>query len=255
MRVLGVDPGLRTTGYGVDRCRRRTFRLGRGRRAAPENRRSRSKRRLAQLHEAMLEVVRATRPDCMVVEELWSAPKHPPTAVLMGHARGVIALAAGQCAVALRRTLACDGQTRAHRERRGAQRPGQGDGVRAARARNAARARRRQRRPRARARHSRMRERPTPLAIRCAPRRGANRVFAHRRDRCSNATARSCASSRRAHLRYRACRPASRRRSTAAPGAPLALEIYAQLQIDGNSRARTCSSASPTRSSASFSKR
>jgi crossover junction endodeoxyribonuclease RuvC len=48
----------------------------------------------------MLEVVRATRPDCMVVEELWSAPKHPPTAVLMGHARGVIALAAGLCEVA-----------------------------------------------------------------------------------------------------------------------------------------------------------
>jgi crossover junction endodeoxyribonuclease RuvC len=55
--------------------------------------------RLEQLHTAMLEVVRATRPDCMVVEELWSAPKHPPTAVLMGHARGVIALAAGLCEV------------------------------------------------------------------------------------------------------------------------------------------------------------
>jgi crossover junction endodeoxyribonuclease RuvC len=36
----------------------------------------------------------------MVVEELWSAPKHPPTAVLMGHARGVLALAAGLCDVA-----------------------------------------------------------------------------------------------------------------------------------------------------------
>jgi crossover junction endodeoxyribonuclease RuvC len=47
----------------------------------------------------MLDVVRATRPDCMVVEELWSAPKHPPTAVLMGHARGVIALAAGLCEI------------------------------------------------------------------------------------------------------------------------------------------------------------
>jgi crossover junction endodeoxyribonuclease RuvC len=35
----------------------------------------------------------------MVVEELWSAPKHPLTGVLMGHARGVIALAAGLCDV------------------------------------------------------------------------------------------------------------------------------------------------------------
>jgi crossover junction endodeoxyribonuclease RuvC len=48
----------------------------------------------------MIDVVRATRPDCMVVEELWTAPKHPSTAVLMGHARGVIALAAGRCDVA-----------------------------------------------------------------------------------------------------------------------------------------------------------
>ena len=28
--------------------------------------------RLVQLHDAMVEVVRATRPDCMVVEELWT---------------------------------------------------------------------------------------------------------------------------------------------------------------------------------------
>jgi crossover junction endodeoxyribonuclease RuvC len=31
----------------------------------------------------------------MVVEELWTSYKNPTTAVLMGHARGVIALAAG----------------------------------------------------------------------------------------------------------------------------------------------------------------
>ncbi len=55
--------------------------------------------RLAQLHDAILDVVRATQPDCMVVEELWSTPKHPLTAVLMGHARGVIALAAGRSAI------------------------------------------------------------------------------------------------------------------------------------------------------------
>jgi crossover junction endodeoxyribonuclease RuvC len=53
-----------------------------------------------QLHDAILDLVRATQPDCMVVEELWSAPKYPPTAVLLGHARGVIALAAGRCDVA-----------------------------------------------------------------------------------------------------------------------------------------------------------
>ena len=98
MRVLGVDPGLRTTGYGVLDAAGGTFRLIEGGVLRPKATLS-LEERLAQLHAAMLDVVRSTQPDCMVVEELWSAPKHPPTAVLMGHARGVIALAAGLCEV------------------------------------------------------------------------------------------------------------------------------------------------------------
>jgi crossover junction endodeoxyribonuclease RuvC len=99
MRVLGVDPGLRITGYGVVEGSGARFRLIEGGVLRPDPGLS-LERRLGQLHEAMLDVVRATRPDCMVVEELWTAPKHPSTAVLMGHARGVIALAAGRCDVA-----------------------------------------------------------------------------------------------------------------------------------------------------------
>jgi crossover junction endodeoxyribonuclease RuvC len=98
MRVLGVDPGLRTTGYGVIDAASGTFRLIEGGVLRPKAALS-LEARLAQLHAAVLDVVTSTRPDWMVVEELWSAPKHPPTAVLMGHARGVIVLAAGQCAV------------------------------------------------------------------------------------------------------------------------------------------------------------
>jgi crossover junction endodeoxyribonuclease RuvC len=99
VRVLGVDPGLRVTGYGVIDVANGRMQLVEGGVLQPKTTLSLAER-LAQLHEAMIEVVRATRPDAMVVEELWSAPKHPPTAVLMGHARGVIALAAGRCDVA-----------------------------------------------------------------------------------------------------------------------------------------------------------
>jgi len=98
VRILGVDPGLRTTGYGVVDASARRYRLIEGGVLRPKPTLP-LEARLAQLHAAMLEVVRSTQPDCMVVEELWSAPKHPPTAVLMGHARGVIALAAGLCEV------------------------------------------------------------------------------------------------------------------------------------------------------------
>lgn len=100
MRILGVDPGLRTTGYGVidvlgDRCALVEGGVVQPRAELP------LERRLAELHEAMVEIVRTTRPDCMVVEELWTAYKNPTTAVLMGHARGVIALAAGTASIAM----------------------------------------------------------------------------------------------------------------------------------------------------------
>jgi crossover junction endodeoxyribonuclease RuvC len=93
-RILGVDPGLRTTGYGVIEMRDGSPRLVEGGVLQPKAT-LRLEDRLVQLHDAMVEVVLATRPDCMVIEELWTAYEHPQTAVLMGHARGVIAFAAG----------------------------------------------------------------------------------------------------------------------------------------------------------------
>lgn len=93
-RILGVDPGLRTTGYGVIEVRAGALRLIEGGVLQPDPKAA-LERRLLELYDALVEVVRATSPDCMVVEELWTAYEHPQTAVLMGHARGVLALAAG----------------------------------------------------------------------------------------------------------------------------------------------------------------
>jgi len=99
-RILGVDPGLRTTGYGVVDVRDGALRLVEGGVLQPDAK-APLEQRLLQLHDAMVEVVVATRPHCMVVEELWTAYEHPQTAVLMGHARGVLALVAGAHGVAL----------------------------------------------------------------------------------------------------------------------------------------------------------
>ena len=51
-------------------------------------------RRLGQLHAELCEVLATAKPDVVVIEELWSGYKNPTTAVLMGHARGVLCLAA-----------------------------------------------------------------------------------------------------------------------------------------------------------------
>jgi len=97
-RILGVDPGLRTTGYGVIEIRDGALRLVEGGVLQPKPALA-LEQRLVQLHDGIVEVLRATRPDRMVVEELWTAYDHPQTAVLMGHARGVLALAAGASGV------------------------------------------------------------------------------------------------------------------------------------------------------------
>jgi len=99
-RILGVDPGLRTTGYGLVACDGARLRLIEAGVVQPDPTLP-LERRLAELHAAMTAVVSDLRPDCLVIEELWTSYKHPPTAVLMGHARGVIALTAGSSGIAV----------------------------------------------------------------------------------------------------------------------------------------------------------
>jgi crossover junction endodeoxyribonuclease RuvC len=101
-RVLGVDPGLRTTGYGIIEVsptsgRARLIEAG----VISPDPRATLETRLTELYAGMIDIVRTLRPDCMVIEELWTAYKNPSTAVLMGHARGVLCLAGGENGVAV----------------------------------------------------------------------------------------------------------------------------------------------------------
>lgn len=95
MRLIGVDPGLGTTGYGVIQAERGRLRLLEAGVIEPDDTLP-LQERLAQLHHSMHEIVAEARPDAMIVEELWTAYRNPSTAILMGHARGVLYLAAAQ---------------------------------------------------------------------------------------------------------------------------------------------------------------
>lgn len=81
------------TGYGLVRIESSTCRLVEGGviRTVP---RAPLEARLETLHTGLDAVLREFQPDCMVVEELYSTYAHPRTAILMGHARGVLYLAA-----------------------------------------------------------------------------------------------------------------------------------------------------------------
>ncbi len=52
--------------------------------------------RLLEIHRGIAEVLGEFAPTVMVVEELYSKYAHPRTAILMGHARGVIYVAAAE---------------------------------------------------------------------------------------------------------------------------------------------------------------
>ena len=95
MRILGIDPGLKATGYAALDAVDGALRLVEAgaistRESAP------MEKRLSELYSGLLSVIVALKPDTVAVEELYSHYAHPRTAILMGHARGVIFLAAGE---------------------------------------------------------------------------------------------------------------------------------------------------------------
>jgi len=95
MKVLGIDPGLSVTGYGlVDSAGRKPRLIEAGIIRSSTSRPL--ERRLLELYEGLEEVVGEFVPDVFSVEELYSHYRHPKTAVIMGHARGVLFLVAGR---------------------------------------------------------------------------------------------------------------------------------------------------------------
>lgn len=98
VRILGVDPGLNTTGYGVIEVARGGPKL-----LEAGVIRGRSKHsltaRVAEIHEGLSDVFEHFSPRVVALEQLYSHYQRPRTAILMGHARGVICLAAAQAGV------------------------------------------------------------------------------------------------------------------------------------------------------------
>ena len=98
LRVLGIDPALRVTGYGA--IERRTDRTVLTEAGVISPRIDQPlEQRLHELHGGLRDVIAQTRPNLIVIEELYTVYKNPQTAILMGHARGVMCLAGAQAGI------------------------------------------------------------------------------------------------------------------------------------------------------------
>ncbi len=89
MRILGIDPGLQVCGYGcieIDSERESLIEAG----VLRTDEKDSIEVRLNRIAEDVELLLKNFQPDTVAVEELYSHYAHPRTAILMGHARGVI---------------------------------------------------------------------------------------------------------------------------------------------------------------------
>ncbi len=102
MRVLGVDPGTAVTGYGVIEAGNGTPSMGRlvecG--VITFGRRMSLPQRLRELHDGILELIERHHPTALALENAFYH-KNVRTTLVLGHARGVVLLAAQQRSLAI----------------------------------------------------------------------------------------------------------------------------------------------------------
>jgi crossover junction endodeoxyribonuclease RuvC len=98
LKVMGVDPGIMATGFGV-------LAAGPGGVAVVDagvistSPGQSLEARLDAIYRGVYGIIEGEAPGLLIVEDLYTEYKFPRTAVLMGHARGVIYLAARQLGV------------------------------------------------------------------------------------------------------------------------------------------------------------
>lgn len=91
LRIIGVDPGLAITGYGIIDVEGRRIKLKEAG-VIRASYRQKLQDRLIEIYDGLIEIIEETRPAVAVIEKLYSHYKHPVTSILMGHVRGVVYL-------------------------------------------------------------------------------------------------------------------------------------------------------------------
>ncbi|KPK98967.1 MAG: hypothetical protein AMJ95_01545 [Omnitrophica WOR_2 bacterium SM23_72] len=99
MVILGIDPALTVTGYGVIQTGAKVSLVEAG--VIATSAKEKLAGRLNKIYRAISKLIIDTKPDVVVLEKLYAHYRHPTTAYLLGQARGVIVLACATQNVAL----------------------------------------------------------------------------------------------------------------------------------------------------------
>ena len=93
MIILGVDPALAITGYGVIQVKGERLFLHEAGIIQTKPKESTPKR-LDKIYRGIASLIEDSHPQCLVLEKIFSHYRHPTTSYILGQARGVICLAA-----------------------------------------------------------------------------------------------------------------------------------------------------------------
>lgn len=95
MRILGIDPALTITGYGlIDAQKNKLSLIEAG--VIITSAKQTLEERLKKIYSATRKLISDTKPDALVLEKIYAHYRHPATAYLLGHARGIICLICAQ---------------------------------------------------------------------------------------------------------------------------------------------------------------
>lgn len=95
MRIIGIDPGLKATGYGVVEYQQNRVSLLETGTIDPKQK-DFIQNRIKTIYSLLGELIEQYKPDVLVLEKLYAHYKHPTTASILGHVRGVICLLCAQ---------------------------------------------------------------------------------------------------------------------------------------------------------------
>jgi crossover junction endodeoxyribonuclease RuvC len=91
MRILGIDPGFKATGYGLIDVGPRTVTLVETGTIEPKQK-DLIQNRISKIHKILGDLIEEHKPQILVLEKLYAHHAHPVTASKLGHVRGVICL-------------------------------------------------------------------------------------------------------------------------------------------------------------------
>ena len=100
MRILGIDPALNITGFGViDATAKGLSLIDAG--IVKTKSESSLPDRLIKIYQGIQNTVEQSRPDCIILEKVYTHYRHPTTAYILGQARGIICLISAQAQLPL----------------------------------------------------------------------------------------------------------------------------------------------------------